>query len=165
MPSIRRLRRRPDFLAAASGRRYHTERMTAHGRVREPDETRDGSTAEGVYLGFTITKRVGHATERNRIRRRLRGAVAAIGDDAPACPADVVLVARRPALDAAFDTLIDDLRRVLRTVTRPRGPKDTPASRSEAPGAAAPGARQRTGAHVPRRTNPGKKKARGSTDG
>ncbi|WP_284245244.1 ribonuclease P protein component, partial [Methylobacterium haplocladii] len=87
MPSIQRLRRRPDFLAAASGRRYHTERMTAQGRVREPDEMRDGGPAEGIYLGFTITKRVGHATERNRIRRRLRGAVAAVGDDAPRGPA------------------------------------------------------------------------------
>ncbi|GEP00145.1 ribonuclease P protein component [Methylobacterium haplocladii] len=156
MPSIQRLRRRPDFLAAASGRRYHTERMTAQGRVREPDEMRDGGPAEGIYLGFTITKRVGHATERNRIRRRLRGAVAAVGDDAPRGPADVVLVARRPALDAAFDTLVDDLRRALKAVTKPRGPKDTPEGRRGSPGAAAPGARPRTGAHVPRQPNPGK---------
>jgi ribonuclease P protein component len=155
VPSIRRLRRRPDFLAAASGRRYHTERLTAQGRVREPDETRDGGPAEGIYLGFTITKRVGHATERNRIRRRLRGAIAALGDDAPGCPADVVLVARRPALDAAFDTLVDDLRRSLKAVIKPRGPKDTPTAKRGGPGATAPGARPRTGAHVPRQPNPG----------
>ncbi|GEP12126.1 ribonuclease P protein component [Methylobacterium gnaphalii] len=174
MPSIKRLRRRPDFLAAASGRRFHTERMTAQGRLREPDEMRDGAPAEGIHLGFTITKRVGHATERNRIRRRLRGAIAALGDDAPISPADVVLVARRPALSIPFETLVDDLRRALKVVTKPRGAKDTPHTRSDGPGVAAPGARVRSGAHVARRTSPGEAKpdtasrtqtANGSTDG
>nr|WP_210301944.1 ribonuclease P protein component [Methylobacterium brachythecii] len=168
------MRRRPDFLAAASGRRFHTERMTAQGRVREPDEMRDGARAEGIHLGFTITKRVGHATERNRIRRRLRGAIVALGDDAPGSPADVVLVARRPALAAPFDALVDDLRRALKVVTKPRGAKDTPRARSDASGVAAPGARRQSGAHVPRQPDAGQAQpdetsrtqtAHGSTDG
>lgn len=123
MSTIRRLRRRPDFLAAAGGRRFHTERMSAQGRLREPDEQRDGAPAEGLFLGFTITKRVGHATERNRIRRRLRSALALAADGAPEIGADVVVIARRPAIDAPFESLVEDLRRALRTVTRPPGPK------------------------------------------
>lgn len=123
MSTIRRLRRRPDFLAAAQGRRFHTERMSAQGRLREPGEQRDGAPAEGLFLGFTITKRVGHATERNRIRRRLRSALDAAAQDAPEIGADVVVIARRPALDAPFESLIEDLRRALRSVTRPSGPK------------------------------------------
>ncbi|WP_438344953.1 ribonuclease P protein component [Methylorubrum populi] len=129
MSTIGRLRRRPDFLAAAQGRRFHTERMSAQGRLRDPGETRDGGPAEGVFLGFTITKRVGHATERNRIRRRLRSAVAAVAAEAPSIGADVVVIARRPALDAPFESLVADLRRALHTVTRPAPPRSGDASR------------------------------------
>lgn len=123
MSTIERLRRRPDFLAAADGRRFHTERMTGQGRLRDaaaPDDPK------ALRVGFTITKRVGHATERNRIRRRLRAAVAAVAADLPAVPADIVLIARRPALDAAFDTLKDDLRRAVSAVVKPRGPDSGP---------------------------------------
>ena len=122
MPAIERLKRRPDFLAAADGRRFHTERLTAQGRVRDAGETRDGAPIAGLHLGFTITKRVGHATERNRIRRRLRAAVAELGSEFGAVPADIVLIARRPAIDAAFDTLKDDLRRAIPAVAKPRDP-------------------------------------------
>lgn len=126
MATIERLRRRSEFLAAAEGRRFHTERMTAQGLRRE-------AAPEGLRIGFTITKRVGHATERNRIRRRLRAAVAAIAPDAPAATADVVLIARRPALSADFETLKTDLARALAVVTRPRAPREpgSDASRPE----------------------------------
>ena len=77
MATIERLKKRPDFLAAAEGRRFHTERMTAQGRLRNPD------ACPGLRLGFTITKRVGHATERNRIRRRLRAALSVVASDLP----------------------------------------------------------------------------------
>lgn len=158
-----RLKRRPDFLAAAGGRRFHTERMTAQGRLRGPDETRDGAPAEGLYLGFTVTKRVGHATERNRIRRRLRRAVEIAAEGAAPANADVVVIARRPALDAAFATLVDDLRRALGTVTRPR----------ERRGDAAPGGSAGQHAHERRarrradapRTSPTPHAPHGSTDG
>lgn len=116
MATIERLKKRPDFLAAAAGRRYHTERMTAQGNLRSDD-------AAGLRLGFTVTKRVGHATERNRIKRRLRAAVAQVAAGLPAdlaCrKADIVLVARRPALHADFAVLADDLRQAIPAVTRP----------------------------------------------
>ena len=171
MSTIRRLRRRPDFLAAAQGRRFHTERMSAQGRLRDPIEMRDGAPAEGLFLGFTITKRVGHATERNRIRRRLRSAVQAAATDAPAIGADVVVIARRPALDAPFDSLVEDLRRAFHTVTRPAKPRSgDPASRSAKPPSSHPrrgGARSGRGAAAgPSSTLPPTSKAPdGSTDG
>jgi ribonuclease P protein component len=61
-----RLKKRTDFVAAASGRRFHTEHMTVQGRRR--DDT------GGIRIGLTVTKRVGRATERTRIKRRLREA-------------------------------------------------------------------------------------------
>lgn len=116
MATIERLKKRPDFLAAATGRRFHTDRLTAQGRVRDGE-------LEGLRLGFTVTKRVGHATERNRIKRRLRAAVADVASTLPADVAgrlaDIVLIARRPALDADFATLADDLRQAIPAVTRP----------------------------------------------
>lgn len=144
VPTIQRLTRRPDFLAAADGRRFHTERLTAQGRVRDADETRDGAAITGLYLGFTITKRVGHATERNRIRRRLRAAVAELGPEFAAHAVDIVLIARRPAIDAAFDTLKDDLRRAIPAVVKPRGSND----RVRPPRSAKPGAAQGRGKGV-----------------
>ncbi|XYD10900.1 ribonuclease P protein component [Methylobacterium sp. NMS12] len=129
MATIERLKKRPDFLAAAEGRRFHTERMTAQGRLRNPD------VCPSLRLGFTITKRVGHATERNRIRRRLRAALGLVAADLPSelagLPADIVLIARRPALEAPFEVLAEDLRRAIPAVTRPAAPRgDRPSSRS-----------------------------------
>ncbi|WP_264049583.1 ribonuclease P protein component [Methylobacterium flocculans] len=127
MSTIGRLRRRAEFLAAASGRRFHNERLSAQGLVRADDAA---VSDDGLRIGFTITKRVGHATERNRIRRRLRAAVAQAAGDLPARKADVVLVARRPALHAPFATLIDDLRRAVAVVTKPQSGKPTEAGRT-----------------------------------
>jgi ribonuclease P protein component len=115
-----RLTRRPDFVAAASGRRFHTERMTVQARLRD-------DLASGLRIGLTVTKRVGHATERNRIKRRLRTASQAAGQDFAAINADVVIIGRRDILTADYGVLIDDLRRALRVVTKP---KSAPSDRS-----------------------------------
>ncbi|NBJ11799.1 ribonuclease P protein component [Microvirga arsenatis] len=111
--SLGRLTKRPDFVAAASGRRFHTERMTVQARLRE-------GSGLGLRFGLTVTKRVGHATERNRIKRRLRAAIPQAGRDYAAIDADVVVIGRREILSAEFGVLIDDLRRALRAVTRPK---------------------------------------------
>ncbi|MFD1300097.1 ribonuclease P protein component [Methylobacterium marchantiae] len=124
MSTIGRLKRRPDFLAAAGGRRFHTEHMSAQGRLRDAAGVSapvpaDDAAVEGLRVGFTITKRVGHATERNRIRRRLRDAVKRVAADLLPAAADIVLVARRPALHAPFETLMADLRRSIGAVVKP----------------------------------------------
>jgi ribonuclease P protein component len=110
-----RLTKRREFLAAASGRRFHTERMTVQGLVRDD--------AKGLRFGLTVTKKVGHATERNRIRRRLRQAFRHAAVDHGGRNADVVVIGRRPALAAAFPLLVGDLQRALAIVTRPRPAK------------------------------------------
>ena len=118
--TIGRLTKRPEFLAAAAGRRFHTERMTLQGRLRDPAE------GSGLRLGFTVTKKVGHATERNRIKRRLRAAA----NDAKAShavkPVDVVVIGRRAALSAAYRLLVDDIDRGIRAVTKPKGARAHP---------------------------------------
>lgn len=121
-PPVGRITRRPDYLAAAKGRRFHTERLTAQGRLRD-----DGPPG-GLRVGFTVTKREGHATERNRIRRRLKVAAQIAATQAgPAQrdkPADVVLIGRRDALSASFAQLVEDVRQALGVVTKPKAPRD-----------------------------------------
>ena len=119
-----RLTKRPDFVAAASGRRFHTERMTVQARLRE-------GSGLGLRVGLTVTKRVGHATERNRIKRRLRTASQAAGRDYATVNADVVIIGRRDILTADYHMLVDDLRRALRVVTKPKSaPAERPLSSS-----------------------------------
>ena len=114
---IGRLKKRRDFLAAASGRRFHTERMTVQGRLRG-----DGAHGDnpGLRYGLTVTKKVGNAPERSRIKRRLRAAVQEAAAEHAAANVDVVVIGRRDILAADYDTLIADLRRAFAAVTKPR---------------------------------------------
>jgi ribonuclease P protein component len=136
--AIGRLTKRPDFLAAASGRRFHTERMSVQGRLRG-DGIGDG---QGLRVGLTVTKKVGHATERNRIKRRLR---AAIREAAPGHEARTWMWSSsggRDILAADYRILIEDLRRALRTVTKPKTPAPRP------PPSSATGGPRRGSAHA-----------------
>lgn len=112
MEILGRLKKRAEFLAAASGRRFRTDRMTVQGRVRDPDGL-------GVRVGLTVTKRVGNAVERNRIKRRLRVAVKLAATAAMGRNADVVVIARRDVLSVDFTSLVDDLQRAFAIVTKP----------------------------------------------
>jgi ribonuclease P protein component len=140
---IGRLTKRPQFVAAASGRRFHTERMTVQGRLRQGSHDGDAPADEaGLRFGFTVTKRVGHATERNRIKRRLRAAArdAAFGL-APGeaglglaqTRADIVVIGRRDALAADYQLLVDDLARALAVVTKPKAKPADAAPRQPTP--------------------------------
>jgi ribonuclease P protein component len=59
-----RLRQRADFLAVANGPRMNSAAFVVQSRARDD--------AGPVRVGFTVTKKVGTATERNRVRRRRR---------------------------------------------------------------------------------------------
>ena len=124
---VGRLTKRSEFVAAASGRRFHTERMTVQGLVR-PSDTGSQDLLPSLRVGFTVTKRAGHATERNRMRRRLRAA--ALEALAPRwdVPADLVVIARPPVLTAEFRSLVADLERAVAVVAKP---KSEPKSRAE----------------------------------
>jgi ribonuclease P protein component len=128
-PGPDRLTKRSEFLAVAAGRRFHTGRMTVQGLRREAESpaARDldgvagalpSGSPVGLRVGLTVTKRVGHATERNRIRRRLRAAIAVAAGPYTGAALDVVLVGRRDSLSAPFPQLVDDLGRALPAVAR-----------------------------------------------
>ncbi len=65
--------------------------------------------AASCRFGFTVTKKVGTAVERNRIRRRLREAVRLSEALSTEPETDYVLLARREALTIPFARLVADL--------------------------------------------------------
>ncbi|MEM9263285.1 MAG: ribonuclease P protein component [Pseudomonadota bacterium] len=64
-------------------------------------------------VGFTITKKIGGAVIRNRIRRRLKAACRErlTGKSKPG--ADFIFIARKAALHRPYELLLDDLDRAL----------------------------------------------------
>ncbi|MBS0411550.1 MAG: ribonuclease P protein component [Proteobacteria bacterium] len=105
-PKIERLKVRPDFLAAAKGHACGRGAVMAQARDR-----RDGSAL--IRIGFTATKRIGGAVERNRAKRRLREAARLIAPlhARPGC--DYVFIARGGTGSRAWERLLDDMKSAL----------------------------------------------------
>ncbi len=61
-------------------------------------------------FGLTVTKKLGNAVVRNRIRRRLREALRAGALDQARQGFDYVVIGRQAALKRPFDQLVTDMR-------------------------------------------------------
>ena len=105
-----RLRQRADFLAVANGLRVSTPAFVVQNRRRDDDGP--------IRIGFTVTKKNGTATERNRIRRRLRELVKRMGSLSMRPHSDYVVIGRRAALDRGFAVMLADLRSAFRRLDR-----------------------------------------------
>ena len=66
-----------------------------------------------MRVGFTVSKKVGNAVERNRVRRRLREVVRLASPSGMQPGYDYVLIGRRRALELPFDRLVEDFNRAL----------------------------------------------------
>ena len=98
---MERLKSRASFRAVARGARISRQGFVLQA-LKTPVDT------AGPRFGFTVTKKIGNAVVRNRIRRRLREAVRLSDGAAPGV--DYVLVGRHAALTLQFDRLVADLR-------------------------------------------------------
>jgi ribonuclease P protein component len=102
--TVERLKRRSDFRAAADGARASGPAFVLQARPRGDDGA--------VRVGFTVSRQVGNAVERNRVRRRLREVVRmSIAADAGCLRRghDYVLIGRRAALAASFAGMLQEL--------------------------------------------------------
>ncbi len=109
-----RLTRRAEFQRVSGGRRASAQTFTLQSRRRDGPEP---GTA-GARVGFTVTRKVGNAVVRNRIRRRLKEALRAAWPLEAKADHDYVLMARREALGRRFAALVDDMRAAFRAVQR-----------------------------------------------
>lgn len=118
MVAVARLKRRPEYLAVAASRR----RWVAPGLIlqaaRRPE---DSDLPPAPRIGFTASRKVGIAVERNRARRRLRAAAEALLPKAGRPGFDYVAIARSGTLTRPYADLLADFETALRRVHENRG--------------------------------------------
>ena len=122
---MERLKRRTDFRAIAQDgaraparafvlqalRRDETGQETGEETGKETDRE-----SGKIRVGFTVSRQVGNAVERNRVRRRLRDVVRLKPETAFAPGYDYVLIGRRNALTCPFSDIARELDGALRRI-------------------------------------------------
>lgn len=116
---LQTLRSRRDFLRVRGGARWASDNFVLEAKPRPDGET----GIRGPRFGFTVTKKIGNAVVRNRIRRRLKEAVRDIAATKALPAFDYIIVARGPALSAVFCALVTDLSQALDKVHARKRPK------------------------------------------
>src|SRR5260370_10983233 len=110
--AMERLKRRKDFLAAAAGASVSTPGFVVQELRRE-----GGGRAR---VGFTVSRKVGGAVERNRVRRQLREVVRLSAATSLNPGTDYAVVGRRAALDIRFVKLTVDFAGALKRLEKRR---------------------------------------------
>ena len=142
-----RLRRHADYQRAYEAtRKQHAREMSFFFARRDrmpvrrlhPDESLV-QAASGPRIGLTVGKVMGKAHDRNRIKRRLRAALALHAGELTGLPVDVILHPRRSVLLLEWDKLQCEVQGVFRAVRKgfnappgPAAPKAKPSSAGRA---------------------------------
>jgi ribonuclease P protein component len=105
------LTRRADFLAANRGRRAPTPGFVLLVRPRD-----DGDSA--MRLGITVTKKIGGAVVRNRMKRRFRSLARELLPGSGVEGADHVLIGRQAGIERDFALLKSELESALAKLRR-----------------------------------------------
>jgi ribonuclease P protein component len=100
------IKKRSDFLAANRGKRYATPGFVLLVKDRQDESTE-------IRLGITITKKVGNAVVRNRMRRRFRALAQEMLGPNGQPGADHLLIGRDSGIERDFGALRSDMIKAL----------------------------------------------------
>jgi ribonuclease P protein component len=103
--------RRSDFLAANAGRRVPMPGFVLLVRPRADDDA-------AMAVGFTVTKKIGGAVVRNRMKRRFRALVSEVLPEAGQAGADHVLIGRAGGVERDYGLLRQELHKALAKARR-----------------------------------------------
>lgn len=106
VPTIERLKKRSEFLACAQGPSSAKGAVVVQARPRRDD-------SNSIRVGFTATKRIGGAVERNRAKRRMREAARLLVPEYGQPGHDYVIIARGGAISRSWPRLLDDVKSAL----------------------------------------------------
>lgn len=130
---INTLKTRAEFQRVRGGGRFASPTFVLEGRQRRGagHATLRAETAHsGPRFGFTVTKKMGNAVIRNRIRRRLKEAVRGLAARSAREDCDYVIVARSEALTRSFSEISLELEQAFdRVHRRLQGNRARPARR------------------------------------
>lgn len=101
--AIKTLKKRAEFQRVRGGGRWSAASFLLEGKARVDD------LLHGPRFGFTVTKKLGGAVVRNRIKRRLRAALAELASEHAHPNYDYVVVARATSSEQVFAALRADL--------------------------------------------------------
>jgi ribonuclease P protein component len=104
---LARLKTRRDFLRVAETRK----RAALPGLILQvrPHDAAESDVAAPIRVGFTVSRKVGNAVVRNRVRRRLRAVADQVIAERAKPHRDYVLIGRRETQDRTFADLLSDL--------------------------------------------------------
>lgn len=117
--AIETLKKRAEFLRVRGGARFATPSFVLETRLRVEGPDSAPRPLANARFGFTVTKKLGGAVDRNRIRRRLKAVVNVLAPDLARAGHDYVLIARVAARDRPFTEVKKDLERAFQRVHHP----------------------------------------------
>jgi ribonuclease P protein component len=126
-PARLRLKQRRDFLRVQqSGQKHHVRNFLVFVAPREPVKDAPASPPDApdaelpTRLGITITRKIGNAVTRNRIKRLVREVFRRNRSRLPS-GLDLVWVAKRQAAEVEYDEVVADFEALISRPLRRRG--------------------------------------------
>ena len=110
-PRLVHLKKRGEFLRVASARlKFVMPSLILQAR---PHDESDAEDMAPIRVGFTVSRRVGNAVIRNRVRRRLRAAAEEIMPEFADANSDFVIIGRPAARGQEYNTVTGHLKSAL----------------------------------------------------